>query len=169
MTLLSYKIVLTYHHFRIVCCSVTKSCPTLCNPYGLQHTRFPCPSPSPKIFSNLCIVSVMPFNHLFPCHPLLLLPSIFPNIWVFSNGSSHQVATVLELQHQSFRWIFRINFIYDWLVLYSCYPRDFQKCSPAPHSKTSVLWYSALFMVQFSHPYMTTGNTMALTILTIVS
>ena len=56
--------------------------------YGLRHTRLPCPSPSPRVCSNLCPwESVIPSNHLILCHPLLLLPSIFPRIRVFSNES----------------------------------------------------------------------------------
>ena len=65
------------------CCSVTQPCPTL-QLHGLQHTRFPCPSPSPGACSNSC-PAVIPTNHLFFCHPLLFLPSIFPSIRVFSN------------------------------------------------------------------------------------
>ena len=69
---------------------------------------------------------VMPFNHLILCHPLLLLPSIFPSIKVFFKwvSSSHQVAKVLELQHQSFQWIFRTDFLEDGLVGSPCSPRD---------------------------------------------
>ena len=61
----------------------------------------------PKLIS---IESVMPSNHLILCHPFLLLPSIFPSIWV---SPSHQVAKVLEfqLQHQSFQWLFRTDFL----------------------------------------------------------
>ena len=56
-------------------------------PHGLQHARPPCPSPTPKVYSNLCPLSrwCHPSNHLILCHPLLLLPSIFPSIRVFSN------------------------------------------------------------------------------------
>ena len=54
-------------------------------PHGLQHARPPCPSPTPGVYSN---VLVMPSNHLIPCHPLLLSPSIFPSIRVFSNESA---------------------------------------------------------------------------------
>ena len=54
-------------------------------PHGLQHARFPCPSPSPGACSNSCPLTVMPSNHLILCHLLLLLPSIFPSIRVFSN------------------------------------------------------------------------------------
>ena len=83
-------------------------------PHGLQHTRLPCHSPSPGAWSNSCPSSQW-------CHPTIsssaipfLLPSVFPRIsllkWV---SSSHQVAKVLEfqLQHQSFQWIFRIDFL----------------------------------------------------------
>ena len=56
-------------------------------PHGLQHTRLPCPLSSPRVLKLMCIQWVMPSNHLILCRPLLLLPSIFPSIRVFSNGS----------------------------------------------------------------------------------
>ena len=56
-------------------------------PHGLQHARPPCPSPTPRVYSNTVQELVMPFNHLILCRPLLLLPSIFPSIRVFSNES----------------------------------------------------------------------------------
>ena len=56
-------------------------------PQGLQHTRPPCPLPTPRVYSNSCPLSVMPSNHLILCHPLLLLPSICPSIRIFSNKS----------------------------------------------------------------------------------
>ena len=59
-------------------------------PHGLQHTRPPCPSPTPGVYSDLPIESVMPSNHLILCRPFLLLPSVFPSIRVFSNESSLQ-------------------------------------------------------------------------------
>ena len=67
-----------------------------------------------SLLKHMFIESVMPSNHLILCHPLLLLPSIFPASGSFPNvGSSHQVAKVLEiqLQHQSFQWIFRTDFL----------------------------------------------------------
>ena len=75
----------------------------------------------------------------------------------------HQVAKVLELQlqHESFQCKFRIDFLQDWLV-WSGRPRDSQESSPTPQFKASILWYSAFFTVQLSHPYMTTGKTIAL-------
>ena len=85
--------------------------------------------------------------------------------WV---SSSHQVAKVLEfqLQHQSFQWIFRTDFIQDWLLWYPCSPRDSQESSPTPQFKSinSSALSSAFnaqcsaFRVQLSHPYKTTGN-----------
>ena len=58
-------------------------------PHGLQHARLLCPLPTPKVCSNSCpLQSVMPSNHLILCHPLLLLPSIFPSIRVFSSESA---------------------------------------------------------------------------------
>ena len=67
--------------------SVQFSCSVMSNslqPYGLKHARPPCPSPTPRVYS-LFIESVMPSNNLILCHPLLLPPSIFPSISVFSN------------------------------------------------------------------------------------
>ena len=74
-------------------------------PHGLQHARPPCPSPAPGACSNSCPSMVIPSNHLILCRPLLLLPSVFHSIRVFSNevSSSHRAAKVSEfqLQHQS--------------------------------------------------------------------
>ena len=82
----------------------------------------------------LSVELLMPRNHLIFCHPLFLLPSSFPSIRVFSNwvSSSHQVANVLELQlqHQTFQWIFKVDFLYDWLVCFPCSPKDSQESSP---------------------------------------
>ena len=101
------------------CCSVTKSWPILW-PRGLQHTGLPCPSPSPGVFQiHVHRIS----DAIQPSHPLL--PSSPPAFslsqqWdLFQRvGSSHQVAKVLELQlqHQSFQWRFRLDFLQDGLV-----------------------------------------------------
>ena len=106
----------------------------------------------------------MPPNHLILCCPLLLQPSIFPNIRVFSNESALQVAKLLEfqLQHQSFQWTLRTDILKNELVGPPCSPRDTQESSPTPQLKVSILWHSAFFIVQLSHPYMTTGKTIAL-------
>ena len=98
--------------------SVPFSCSVMSNSlwlHGLQYTRLPCPSPTPSLLRLMSIESVMPSNHLILCYPFLLLSSIFPSIRVFSKKScvSHQVAKVSEfqLQHQSFQWIFRTDFL----------------------------------------------------------
>ena len=82
--------------------------------------------------------------------------------WV---SSSHQVAKVLEfqLQHQSFQWICRTDILWDGLVGSPCSPRDSQESSPTPELKASIPRCSPFFIAQLSHPYMTTGKTIALT------
>ena len=109
-------------------------------PHGLQHTRLPFRSPSPRACSNSCLLSqwrhptisssVTPFSS---CLNLSQHQGLFQ--WV---SSSHQVAKVLEfqLQHQSFQWIFRTDFLYDWLVGSPCSPRDSQEFSPRPQFKS---------------------------------
>ena len=118
-------------------CSVAKLCLTL-QPHGLQHARLPCPSTTPRACSNSCSSS-------WWCHPtisFLSSPSppafnLFQHQGLFQwLNSSHQVAKVLELQHQSFQWIFRADFLYEGLVGSSCSPRDFQEASPTPQFKS---------------------------------
>ena len=113
------------------------------------------------------IKSVMPSNHLFLCRPLLCLPSIFPSFRVFSNQP------VLRMRWPKY-WSFSfsispskehpglISFRMDWLDLL---PVQGTLKSLLQHhsSKASILRHSALFIVQLSHPYMTTGKTIALT------
>ena len=128
---------------------------------------------SPRVCSNSCSLSqwAIQISHS-------LSPSSSPAVFIFQHqglfqwvGSSHQVAKVLELQHENFQWIFRVDFLEDWLVWSPFSPRDSQQSSPAPQwcSKAWVLQCSAFFMVQCSHPYMTTGQTTALIIQTFVS
>ena len=78
-------------------------------------------------------------------------------------GSLHQVTKMLELQDQSFKWIVRVNLLWNWLVWYPCCPRDSRESFPTPQFKASVLWCSAYFRAQFSHLYITTGKSKALT------
>ena len=123
-----------------------------------------------KLMSNLL---VMPSNHLILCHPLLLLPSIFPIIRVFSNESA------LRIRWPKY-WSFSFNispssaysglisFRIEWLDLLLV--QGILKSLLQHHSlKASILQRSALFMVQLSHPYMITGKTIALTRWTFVS
>ena len=119
-----------------------------------------------SLLKLMSIESVMPFNHLVLCRSLLPR-SIFPSIRVFFKWvrSSHPVAKVLEfqLQHQSFQWIFRTDFLWmDWLDLLAV--QGTLKSLLQPHSsKTSILRRSTFFIVQLSHPYMNIGKTIALT------
>ena len=77
------------HLFLLVVAVQSLSCVLSLQSHGLQHTRFPCPSPSPRVCSNSCplIETMIPSNYLILCHPLLLLPSVFPSIRVFSSES----------------------------------------------------------------------------------
>ena len=88
-------------------------------PHGLQHTRLPCPSPSPRVCSNSCPLSRWwhpTVSCSAPLSPLAFNLCQHQGLfqWV---SSSHRVAKVLELQlqHQSFQWIFRVDFLWDWL------------------------------------------------------
>ena len=94
---------------------------------------------SRSLLKLMAIESVMPSKHLILCHPLLP-PLLFPSIRVFSKrvSSLHYVAKVLafQLQHQSFQWIFRTDFLYDGLVRYPWSPRDTQESSPTPQFKS---------------------------------
>ena len=119
----------------------------------------------------MSIKSMMPSNYLILCHPLLLLPSIFPSIRVFSKES------VLHIRWPKY-WSFSISpsneysglisFRIDWLDLL---PVQGTLKSLLQHhsSKSSILQHSAFFIVQLSHPYVTTGKTIALTSWTFVS
>ena len=80
-------------------------------------------------------------------------------------SSSHQVAKVLKFQlhHQSFQWTFRTDLLQDWLVGFPCCPSDFQKSSPTPQFKNINSLVLSFLYIQLSHPYMTTGKTIALT------
>ena len=124
-----------------------------------------------SLLKLLSIESVMPSKHLILCHPLLLLPSLFPSIRVFPNES---VLRIRWPKYCSFSLSNSpSNEIQGWfplgltgLILLLCkgLSRLLQHCN----SKASILRCSALFMVQLSHPYMTTGKTIALSIWTFV-
>ena len=135
--------------------------------HGLQHARLPCPSPAPEVYSRLMsIESVMPSNHLILCCPLLLLPSIFLSIRVFSNES---VLCIRWPKYWSFgfsnspssEYSGLISFRMDWFDLLEV-QETLRSLLQHHSSKASILWCSVFFMVQLSHPYMTTGKTIAL-------
>ena len=137
-------------------------------PHRLQHTRPPCPSPTPGVYSNFCpLKSVMPSNRLILCYALLLLPSIFPSIRVFSNESD---LCIRWPKYWSFSFIINpsseysglISFKMDWLDLL-VFQRTLKSLLQCHSSKASILWCSAFLIVQLSHSHMIIGKTLALT------
>ena len=137
-------------------------------PHGPQHARPPCPSPTLGVHSDSHpSKSVMPSSHLILCHPLLL-PSIFPSIRAFSNESALRIRWPKDWSFSfsislSNEYSGLISFRMDWLDLLAV--QWILKSLLQHHSsKASILQSSAFFIVQFSHPYMTTGKTIALTI-----
>ena len=136
-------------------------------PHELQHARPSCPSPTPRVYPNSCPLSrwwnPTISSSVSPSPPSLNLSQhqgLFK--WV---SSSHQMAKVLEfqLQHQSFQWTPRTYFLrMDWLDLLAV-QGTLKSLLQHHSSKASILRCSAFFIVQLSHPYMTTGKTIALT------
>ena len=136
-------------------------------PWTAAHQASLSISNSQSLLKLKSIKSVNPFNHLILCRPLLLLPSIFPRIKVFSNES------VLHIRWPKFcsfsfsisasnEYLGLISFRIDWLDLLAV-QGTLKSLIQHHSSKASVLWHSAFFTVQLSHPYMTTGKTIALT------
>ena len=139
-------------------------------PHGLQHARPPWSITSSRsLLKLMSIQSVMPSNHLILCHPLFLLPSIFPSIRVFSNESA---LCIRWPKYWSFSFSIRpsniysglISFRMDWLDLLAV-EGTLKSLLQHHSSKASVLQCSAFFVVQLSYPHMTTGETIALTML----
>ena len=146
-----------------ICWSVTKSCLTLDTAACQASLSF---TISPRLLRLLSIESVMPSNHLILCHSLVPLPSIFPSISVFSNESAHSIrwpkcwsfsfSISPSNEHPGL-----ISFRMDWLDLLAA--QETLKSVLQHHSwKASILQWSAFFIIQVSHPYMTTGKTIAL-------
>ena len=125
-------------------------------PQGLQHARPPCPLPTPEFtqtHAHWVGDAIQPFHPVVPFSSSLQFSQhqgLFK--WV---SSSHQVAKVLEfqLQHQSFQWICRTDFLEDALVGSPCSPRDSQESSPTPQFKCINSSALCILIVQLSHPY----------------
>ena len=140
--------------------SVAQSCLTLCDPMDCSNQA------SLSITNSQSLLKLMPSNYLILCHPLLLLPSIFPSIRVFSNGS---VLHIRWPKYWSFSFIISpsneysglISFRMDWLDLLAV-QGTLKSLLQHHSSKASILWHSTFFIVQLSHPYMTTGKIIAL-------
>ena len=147
--------------------SITQLWLTLCNPMNSSTPGLLSNTNSRSLPKLRSIESVMPSNHLIFCCPLLLLPSIFPSIKVFSNES------VLRIRWPKY-WSFSFNispssehsglisFRMDWLDLLAV-QGTLQSLLQHHSSKASILQRSAFFIVQLSHPYKTTGKTITLT------
>ena len=142
--------------------SVTRSCLILHDPMDHSMPGLPVITNSQSLLKFISIELVMPSNHFILCHPLLLLPSIFPNTKVFSNESAPHIRWP---KYWSFSFSISpsnehsglISFRMDWLDLLAV--QGTLKTLLQHHSsKASVLWPSAFFIVQLSYPYMTTGK-----------
>ena len=147
------------------CCSISQSCPTL-QPHGLQHTRPPCPSPSPRICLNSCLSSwwchptisssVVSFSFCLQALPALessnesVLCIRWPKYWSFSFASAFPV---------NIQGWFPLG-LTGWISLQS---ENLKSLLQHHSSKASILRWSAFFMVQLSYPHMTTGKTISLT------
>ena len=156
--------VFKHHSDQFTCSVVSRSL----RPHGLQHARPPLSfSISQSLLKLIYIELVMPSNHLILCHPLLLLPSIFPSIRVFSNKSALHI---MRPKYWSFSFSISpfyeysglISFRMDWLDLLAV-QGTLRSLLQHHSSKASILRRSVFFIVQPSHPYMTTGKIIPLT------
>jgi len=152
--------------------SVAQSYATLCDPMDCSMPGFLSVTNSWSLLKLMSIELVMPPNHLILWCPLLLPPSIFPSIRVFSSQSALPIRCP---KHWSFSFSISpsseysgfISFRIDWFDLLAV-QETIKSLFQHHSSKASILWRSTSFIVQLSHPYMTTGKTIALTIRTFV-
>ena len=152
------------------CCSVTKSCPTLCDPMNCSTSGFPVLLHLLELAQTHVHFLMMPSNHLILGCLLFLLPADFPSIMFFSSELA------LHIKWPKY-WSFSINppseysglisFRIQWFDLLAV-QRTLKSLLQHHSLKASILQHSAFFMVQLSHPYLTTGKTTALTIWTFV-
>ena len=156
--LLSHCLLLIVHS---LCCSVALTRQLFVTPWTAAHQASLSLAISRSLLKLMSIESVMPFNYLILCHPLLLLPSVFPSTWVFSSELA------LHIRWPKY-WSFSFNitpsneysglisFRMDWFDLLAV-QGTLKSLLQHHHSKASFLQLSAFFMVQLSHLYMTTG------------
>ena len=146
--------------------SVTQSCPTLCDPMNRSTPGLLVHHQSQSSLRVASIESVMPSSHLILGRPLFLLPPIPPSIRVFSNKST---LCVRRPEYWSFSFSIipskeipgLVSFRMDWLDVVAV-QGTLKSLLQHHSSKASILWRSAFFTVQLSHPYMTTGKTIAI-------
>ena len=142
-------------------------------PHEQQYTRPPCPSPTPRVYTNSCPLSRWCHLTIILRQPLFLLPSVFSSIRVFSNES---VLHIRWPKYWSFSFSISLSNVYsglisfrmDWLDLHAV-QRTLKSLLKHHSSKSSVLQCSAFFIVQLSHPYVTTGKNKALAVRTFVN
>ena len=147
---------------------VPQSCPTVCNPMDCSIPGLPVHHQLSELTQTHVHRVGNPSNHLILYCSLLLLPSIPPSIRVFSNELTLHIKWP---KYWSFSFSISpsnehpglISFRMDALVGSPCCPRDSQESLQHHSSKASILWHSAFFIVQLSHPYMSTGKTIAMT------
>ena len=146
------------------CCrSIAQSCPNFATPWTAVCQASLSFTISQNLLKLMCIESVMPSNHLILCHPLLLLPSVFPSIRVFSSESALPIRWPKYCSFSfsigpSNEYSGLISFRIDWLDFLTV--QGTLKSLRQHHSSNAlVLQYLAFFMVQLSHPYMTTEKT----------
>ena len=156
-----------FPHLSIQFSSVTQPCLTLCEPMDCSTPGFPVITNSQSLLKLMSIEPVMPSSHLILCRPLLLLPPAPPSIRVFSNEStlcmrwpkywSFSFSISPSNEHPGL-----ISFRMNWLDILAV-QGTLKSLLQHHSSKASILWRSAFFIAQLSHPYMTTGQTIALT------
>ena len=149
-------------------------CPTLCDPMDCSTPGFPVLHHLPEFAQLMSIESVMPSNHLIPCHLLLLLPSVFPSIRVFfpmsqlfaSGGENIGVSASASGLSNEYSGL--ISFRIDWFDLLAG-QWTLKSLLQYHSSKASIFQHSAFFMVWLSHLYLTIVKTIALSRQTFVS
>ena len=159
-TCISFKIYLPFQF------SSAQLCLTLCDAVDCSMPSLPVHHQLPEVLKLVSIESVMPSNHLIFCRSLLLLPSIFPSIRIFSRES---VLCIKWPKYWSFSFNFSpsnecsglISFRMGWLNLLAVQV-TLKSLLQYHNSKASVLWHLAFFIVQLLHPYMTTGKNYSL-------
>ena len=147
--------------------SVAQSCPTLCDPMNHSRPVLPVHHQLPESTQTHSIEVVTASKHLILCRPILFLPSIVPSLRVFSNESAIRIRWP---KYWSFSFKISpvnehpgvISFRMDWLDVLAA-QGTLKSLLQHHSSKASILQCSAFFIVQLSHPYMTTGKTIALT------
>ena len=164
---LTYTLYSSYPNVSVQFSLVAQSRPTLCDRRTAARQASLSITNSRSLLKLMFIESVMPSNHLILCHPIFLLPSILPSIRVFSNESAFRIKWPKYWGFSfsispSNEYLGLISFRMDWLDLLAV-QGTLRSLLQHHSSKAWTLRCSAFFTVQLSHPYMTTGKTIALT------